>query len=137
MPAAKDDLVRLETRFWQAMVDKDPDAALKLVNDPCIVTGAQGVARIGKDKFAQLMKGGEWTLHKFELSDVEVQQLTDDVAVIGYKVREELTVGGDKVVMEAADASTWVKANGGWLCAMHTESLIGDPYGRDRKASGG
>jgi uncharacterized protein (TIGR02246 family) len=137
MPAVKDDLVKLETRFWQAMMDKDADAALKLVNEPCIVTGAQGVARIGKDKFAQLMKGGEWTLHKFELSDVEVQQLTDDVAVIGYKVREELTVGGEPVVMEAADASTWVKANGGWRCAMHTESLVGDPFGRDRKARGG
>jgi hypothetical protein len=41
------------------------------------------------------MNTGDWTLHKFELRDVEVEQLTDDVAIIGYKVREELTFGGE------------------------------------------
>ena len=72
-------------------------------------------------------------MHKFELRDVEVEQLTDDVAIIGYKVHQELTVGGEPVVMEAADASTWVRENGAWLCALHTEAVSGDPYGRDRK----
>ncbi len=42
MPALKEDLVTLEKQFWQAMVDRDTDAALKLTNDPCIVAGAQG-----------------------------------------------------------------------------------------------
>ena len=102
----KEELVTLEKQFWQAMVDRDIDAALKLTNDPCIVAG-QGVSRISKEKFGEMMKTGDWTLHKFELRDVEVKQLTDDVAIIGYKVREELTVGGEPVVMEAADASTW------------------------------
>ena len=132
MPSVKEDLITLEKQFWQAMVDGDTDAALKLTNDPCIVAGAQGVSRVSKEKFGEMMKTGDWTLHKFELRDVEVEQLTDDVAIIGYKVREELTVGGESVVMEAADASTWVRANGNWLCALHTEAVSGDPFGRDR-----
>ena len=133
MTSAKEDLITLEKQFWQAMVDRDTDAALKLTNDPCIVAGPHGVSRIGKAKFAEMMNTGDWTLHKFELRDVEVEQLTDDVAIIGYKVSEELTVGGEPVVMEAADASTWVRENGAWLCALHTEAVSGDPYGRDRK----
>jgi len=133
VPNVKEELVTLEKQFWQAMVDRDTDAALRLTNDPCIVAGAQGVSRISKEKFGEMMKTGDWTLHKFELRDVEVEQLTDDVAIIGYKVREELTVGGEPVVMEAADASTWVRENGNWLCALHTEAVSGDPYGRDRK----
>ena len=133
MAALKDDLLKLEKQFWQAMVDKDSEAALKLTNDPCIVAGSQGVSRISKEKFGELMNTGDWTLHKFELRDVEVEQLTDDVAIIGYKVREELTVGGEQVVVEAADASTWVRENGNWVCALHTEAVSGDPYGRDRK----
>ena len=133
----KDDLLKLEKRFWQPMVDKDTGAALKLTNDPCIVAGAQGVSRISKEKFGEMMKTGDWTLPKFELRDVEVEQLTDDVAIIGYKAREELTVGGEPVVMEAADASTWVRANGNWVCALHTESVASDPYGRDRKDRNG
>ena len=126
-------LLGLEKKFWQSMKDKDVDAALRLTDDPCIVTGAQGVARIDRATFAKLMTTARWTLHDFDIHDVEVEEISDGVAVVGYKVREKLTVDGQPLEMEAADASTWVRKNGGWLCALHTESLLGDPYGRDRK----
>jgi hypothetical protein len=115
------------------MKDKDVQGALALTHDPCIVTGPQGVASIDKDKFAEMMAAGQWTLHDFELRDVQVQHLSDDVAIIGYKVKENMTVDGKPVTLEAADASTWVRKDGRWLCALHTESISGDPYGRDRK----
>jgi len=47
-------------------------------------------------------------------------------------VHEELTVEGKPVTLDAADSSTWVRRDGHWLCAAHTETLSGDPYGRDR-----
>jgi hypothetical protein len=124
--------MELEREFWQAMRDKDVDAALRLTDDPCIITGAQGVSRIDKRTFGKIMSGGNWTLEDFALSDVEVLKLSDDVAVIGYKVHEDLTVDGKPLTLDAADASTWVRRDGGWVCAMHTESILGDPYGRDR-----
>jgi ketosteroid isomerase-like protein len=127
------ELLELETEFWNCMNTKDVDAALKLSTDPCIVTGAQGVASIDKKTFAKMMETGGWTLHDFAIEDVKVQQLSEDVAVIGYRVHEELTVDGKPVTLDAADASTWVKKNGRWLCALHTESIVGDPYGRDRQ----
>jgi hypothetical protein len=40
------------------------------------------------------MTTAPWELHDFEIHDVEVEQLGNDVAVIGYKVREKLTVDG-------------------------------------------
>jgi hypothetical protein len=129
------ELIDLENQFWQSMKDKDVDAALELTNDPCIVTGAQGVAQIDRKTFAHLMETGTWTLHDFDLKDVKVQQLSDDVAVIGYKVHEKLTVDGKPLTLDAADASTWVRKDGRWRCALHTESVAGDPYGRDRKPS--
>jgi len=52
------------------------------------------------------------------------------VAVIAYKVREELVVDGKATTMEAFDSSVWVNRGGKWMCAMHTETLAGDPYGR-------
>ena len=63
-----------------------------------------------------------------------MRQLGDDVAVLAYKVHEELTVDGKPVAFDAADASTWIRRGGRWLCALHTESILGDPYGRDRRA---
>ena len=130
--AFEKELVGLEKQFWQTMKDKDIDAALKLTHDPCIVTGAQGISRIDRESFAKLMTGATWTLHDFSFDKIEVERLSDDVAIIGYKVREKLTVDGKPLTMEAADTSTWVKKKGEWLCAMHTEALAGDPYGRDR-----
>jgi limonene-1,2-epoxide hydrolase len=126
------ELIGLERRFWQAMVDRDVDAALALTADPCIVTGAQGVAKIDSRSFARMMETGQWELKSFEFDRIEVERLSDDVAVVGYKVREELLVEGKPLTMEAADASTWVRRDGRWLCALHTESLLGDPFGRDR-----
>jgi ketosteroid isomerase-like protein len=131
----ENELLELETQFWNAVKAKDVPAAVRLTDDPCIVTGAQGVAQIDKKAFAKMMEAEKWTLHDFKIEDVKVQRLSDDVAVIGYKVHENLTVDGQRVTLDAADASTWVKKNGRWVCAMHTESLVGDPYGRDRTVS--
>jgi hypothetical protein len=130
--AFEKELVGLEKQFWQTMKDKDVEAALKLTHDPCIVTGAQGVSRIDRKTFGKLMAEGNWKLHDFTLDRIEVEKLSDDVAIIGYKVREELTVDGKPLTMEAADTSTWVRKNGEWQCAMHTEAVAGDPFGRDR-----
>jgi hypothetical protein len=65
--------------------------------------------------------------------DANVTLLRDEVAIIAYNVHEELTVEGRPVALDAADASTWVRRGGRWVCALHTESIAGDPFGRDRK----
>jgi hypothetical protein len=126
------EILKLEKLFWQSMIDKDSEAGARLTADPCLVTGAQGVASIDRKTFAKMIETGEWELHAFKFSDVNVECVTDDVAVIAYKVREDLTVDGKKLTLEAADASTWVRDGDGWVCALHTESVLGDPYGRDR-----
>jgi hypothetical protein len=66
---------------------------------------------------------------------VQVRAVTDDVAVVAYKVKEQLTVEGKPLTFEAADASTWVRRDGRWMCALHTEAIIGDPFGRDRQGA--
>ena len=58
-----------------------------------------------------------------------------DPAVVAYTVREELTVDGQPVGFDAADTSTWVRRGDRWVCAAHTESLRGDPFGRDRSSA--
>ncbi len=44
----------------------------------------------------------------------------------------ELKVDGEPVAFDAADTSTWVRRDGRWLCALHMESVAGDPFGRGR-----
>jgi len=129
------ELLELENQYWQAIKDKDVDAAIRLSDDPCIVTGAQGVARIDARTMAGMMNAAAYTLDNFTISDdVHVRQLADDVVVLAYNVHEELTVEGKRVTLDAADASTWVRRDRRWVCALHTESLKGDPFGRDQRS---
>jgi hypothetical protein len=128
------ELVGLERQYWQAIKDKDVEAIMRLTDDPCIVTGAQGIGRLDHTTFKGMMKDAPWTLREFELgADVQVRLLRDDVAVVAYVVKEELTVGNQPVTLKAADSSTWVRRDGRWVCAVHTEALAGDPFGRDRR----
>jgi uncharacterized protein (TIGR02246 family) len=126
-------LIDCEKQYWQAIKDKDVQAAMRLTDDTCIVIGAQGVARISRDAFAGMLQAGGWTLHQFTLSEVQVRVLSEDVAIVAYKVKELLTVEGKSVTVDAADSSAWVKRDGQWMCALHTEALSGDPFGRDRQ----
>lgn len=130
----ENELVDLEKQYWQAIKDKDVGAAMQLTDSQYIVTGAQGVARIDRQAFAGMLMAPSWTLNEFEfIGEMEVRALTDDVAIVAYKVREQLTVDGKHLSLEAADASTWVRREGRWLCALHTESIVADPFGRDRQ----
>jgi ketosteroid isomerase-like protein len=132
-PALERDLMSLENRYWQAVKDRDVEGAMRLTADPCIVAGAQGVARVDLKDFAGIMDKSKYTLHDFELSEPKVEQLGDDVAILAYRVHEELTVDGKRMSIDCSDASAWIRRDGHWLCALHTESLKGDPYGRDRR----
>ncbi|HEY2374918.1 MAG TPA: nuclear transport factor 2 family protein [Gemmatimonadaceae bacterium] len=127
------EIVDLETRFWSAIRDGDAKAASSLIDEPCIVTGAQGHGAVDRATFEKMMESPSWTLREFSFAKPNVSFPSGGVAIIAYKVTEKLTVDGKPLTLEAADASTWVHRGGQWLCALHTESLLGDPFGRDHR----
>jgi hypothetical protein len=108
------------------------NAAMRLTCEPCLITGAQGIAELDHQGLAKMMAAASWNLEHFELGDAHVKLLTDDVAIVAYKVKESLEVDGKPVELEAAEASTWIWSKDRWLCAMHSEAIAGDPFGRDR-----
>jgi hypothetical protein len=130
-------IIDLEQRFWRTMVDKDTEASVAMLPEESIVAGPQGAAVLTRDDFRSMARQGEslWQLKSFRLDDVRVIFPVEDVAVIAYTVTEEMEVEGKPLTLKAADATTWVRQDGEWLAALHTESVIGDPFGRDRKAA--
>jgi hypothetical protein len=133
--ALKKELLGLERQYWQSIKDKDVEASSRLTDYPVIVTGAQGVASVDQKTYSSMAKASNWSLQDFKIEDdVQVRMLCEHVAVLAYKVSEKLTVDGKPVTLDAADASVWVKRDGRWQCALHTESISGDPFGRDRRA---
>ena len=133
----KQDIIDLETRFWQSMVDKDVDTSIAMMPEQSVVTGAQGVATLKHDDYRAMSKQNEslWTLKSFKFDKVQVTFPAENVAVIAYTVTEDMEVEGKKLTLQAADATTWVKTDGKWLAALHAESVLGAAFGRDRKAA--
>lgn len=127
------ELLDLENQYWNAIKERNADAAMRLTDDSCIITGAQGASSIDRTMFENMLRSTQWTLQEFAISNPLVHRLTDDVAIVAYEVREQVLVDGKPVTLEAADATTWVRRGGRWVCALHTESLAGDPFGRDKK----
>ena len=128
------ELLDLERRFWDTMKSKDGRSAGEMTDDGCIIVGAQGVASIDGASMEKMMSDGTWELtqYAFDEQQVQVKFVTDDVAIVAYKVDESLVVDGKPLPLEAHDSSVWVRRDGEWRCALHTESVAGDPFGRDK-----
>jgi len=119
MRTIETELVNLEKMYWTAIQEKDAVVALQLSHDRCVVTGAQGATPIDAGTFREIMDTAPWMLDDFELSDVQVSLVSEDVAIVAYRVKESLIVEGRPLSVEAADSSTWIRSNGRWLCAHH------------------
>lgn len=126
------ELRTVEQRYWDAVQRKDADEAIELSDDACIVVGAQGVGSIDREQLGKMLQQASYELTHYSFDDkqFQVRQIADDVAVVAYAVHEDLVVDGKPESLEAYDASVWVKRDGKWRCALHTETLRGDPFGR-------
>ena len=129
------DLLEQERNFWNAMRDKDARAAAQMTDDGCIIVGAQGVSSIDPKTMEKLTREGQWELEHYRVDErtAQVRFIHDDVAIVAYKVNERVAIDGETLNLDANDSSVWVRRDGRWLCAMHTESVAGDPFGRDRR----
>lgn len=134
---ARDQEIRdLESAFWSAMQIKDATSAARLTDDKCILVGAQGVSAIDAKSMVKMTTEGAWELkhYEFDPKTMQVRFVTDDIAIIAYAVSETIVADGKTMTLEANDASVWLRRDGQWRCGLHTESLAGDPFGRDRQA---
>lgn len=128
------EIISLEKLYWKAMKDNDLETMMMLSDDECILAGPQGISKVAKKDFKKMMESATYTINDFKFDDnCEVSVLNDNTAVIGYKLSGDFTVDGKPVQLNASESSTWVKKNGKWVCSLHAEAIIGDPFGRDRR----
>jgi len=135
MPISQDDqsIREIESAFWNAMQSKDATAAGRMTNDKCIIVGAQGVSAIDAKSMAKMTSEGKWEIRHYEFDQKSMQMnfVTDDIAIVAYTVDETVVVDGKMIPLKANDSSVWVRRDGEWRCALHTESVAGDPFGGD------
>lgn len=124
--ASNEEILGLERKFWDSMCRDDFDGIMGLTDFPCLLAGPQGSKAFEKDEFRKMFEAGRGKMKNYRFDDdsVEVRQLSPDTAVIAYKVKSTFLQDGREKTVEAADTSTWIRRDGHWACAMHTETEL-------------
>ena len=115
--------LEFEKQYWKALEQHDIDTVKNLTRFPCIVTGKTGVRKVDETEFHKNFESSKnMQMKVLDISDIKSQAINETTAVIAYIVQLEYVVDGQASAFRCACASTWVKENDQWLCAMHTES---------------
>lgn len=121
------ELVKLETRLWQSMVDEDTDTALSMLDEPALLVSGHGAMQFDHRQYRQMAEQGRMVIKSFELSDMNVVFPNEATAVLTYRVKQSMATRGqsDVTQQEMADSSVWTHKGGHWRCVMHTETPVG------------
>ena len=128
------ELLALERSYWDALKDRDTRTVGRLTAENSTVTGASGVGGVDPRSIVKMIESAPYTIkdYRIDTPTVRINRLCDDAVAISYAVHEDLEVDGKPVKLDAFDASVWKKTDNGWTCVLHTESIKGDAFGRDR-----
>lgn len=128
MTTDSDAIVALERRFWDALVAQDAQTAIDLLAATAVMVNSRGALSFGHEQYRQMAEQGPMILKSYEFDDVQVTFPTDAVAIITYRVRQEVAARGTSkgAIQQMIDSSTWVRQGSDWKCVMHTEAHAND-----------
>lgn len=124
MQADRKTLFELENKFWKSIVDEDAETATGLLTEPAFMVSSHGAFKFDHARYRQMAEQGSMVVKSYELSDMDAIFPGNDTAILTYKVRQVLQPRGksEEITQDMTDTSTWVREQGAWRCAMHTES---------------
>lgn len=121
----KTQVIELEKEYWQGMESHDYETVRKLTHFPCIIAGKSGVQSVDEASFKRMFEsGGENKIKVRSISDIESQIIGEDTAVVAYVI--ELGKADSEEASKCACTSTWIRTDGKWACALHTETALSE-----------
>jgi hypothetical protein len=131
------ELLALERSYWDALKAQDGRTVGRLTAEDSTIAGSSGVSGLDPRSIAKMVESAPYTIKDYRIDPqtVRINRLCDDAVAISYGVHEDLEVDGKPVKLDAADTSVWKRTDNGWTCVLHTESIKGDAFGRDRNHS--
>ena len=126
-PAAptKDALVALEKSAYEAWKSRDEAFWETFLSDKFVGYGASG--KLDKASAKVEYVGADCEIASWSISDEQMRQLGDDVALLTHKTMLEGTCGGQAVPAESWAATVYVREGDRWQGAFHAEAPIVDP----------
>jgi ketosteroid isomerase-like protein len=135
MTTTEEDLMQLEGQFWDAIQARDGATVARLTARDCTIVGASGVTAVDPRSIVPMIEGAPFSITEYRIdpSSVRVTPIGEDAVTVAYAVREDVVIDGKPLQLDAFDTSVWRHEREGWTCVLHTESIAGDPFGRDRQ----
>lgn len=126
MTAERDQLIALEKKFWQSMVDEQTDVALGMLAEPSFMVSPHGAMKFDHASYRRMAEHGTMVIKRYDLGAMDATFVGDSTAILSYEVNQTLSPRGkaEEIQQHMADTSTWVKVDGQWRCAMHTETPV-------------
>ncbi len=112
----------LERAFWQSLVDRDVDAATRLLAPRALMVSSHGAMQFDPAQYGRMLTDPKHGLLEYSLSDMDVLFPTDDIAIATYRAHQKMRMDGQEMAQDVCDSSTWVRLDDGWKCVAHTES---------------
>ena len=116
------EIERLEHDFWQSMVDRKPSVATGMITEPTLMVSSHGPMTFDRAEYTKMANNEQHRLVEYSLSGMDVLFPTEDVAIATYHAHQKMEMDGKPLEFDSFDSSTWVKVDGAWKCAAHTES---------------
>jgi len=137
MTAMSEDVMRLEGQFWDALAARDGATVARLTAKECTIVGASGVTAVDPRAIVPMIEDAPFhiTGYRIDPESVRVTPVGTDAVTVAYAVHEDVVIDGKPVQLDAFDSSVWRRESDGWTCVLHTESIAGDAFGRDRRPS--
>ena len=119
----EDQILKLETQYWQGMTNHEYDIVKKLTYFPCTVVSNNGVKSVDESTFKSLFdQGSDIKMQIKGLTDAVVKVFSQSFATIGYVVEIEMDINGKSTLNKCACTSAWIQENGFWRCQLHAET---------------
>jgi uncharacterized protein (TIGR02246 family) len=120
----KDELTAKERQGWTAWSKHDGQAFKGLVTKDAVQAVAGGGVTSGRDKIIADVNANTCKVAGFDFSDVKVNHVSQDVALISYMATQDATCGGKKLPPKVYATSVYLRQDGKWKSVHYQETPI-------------
>lgn len=115
-------IMALETRFWQALVDGDAQAAAALLAPNALSVSMSGIQHYGPEAYAAMAEEAPAKLVGFSFSEESVDFPLPRLAIAAYRAEQRVCFNGKTHAMVVFNSTTWLCSDGQWQVVAHTQS---------------
>jgi uncharacterized protein (TIGR02246 family) len=128
LPAWSEDLesklLAMEERLGAAWGERDGETFGALVTEDMVEIAIADGRLLGREAVIEMVVSGHCAVKSFEIDDVEVRRLTDDVALIAYVVTQDTVCRGEPLPKRIHAMSIYVRRDGAWRAATYQETPV-------------